>query len=184
MGKEHILRKLLCNYSSVKLVKSTDNSLHAVKIFKEKEGAETEYEIMKNLNSFWTIKAKEFSNQGRISPVKENEWTVAGEKAYFKYKDMNFTYLITELAENGDLFDFIEIGGSFPERVARYYFKCLVEAIEYLHSNEVTHNDIKLENLLLSQDFNIKLADFGLSRKPSGFSNTLLGTIRYSIYKI
>jgi len=38
----------------------------------------------------------------------------------------------------------------------------LISAIKYLHSNKLIHRDIKMENIVLDNDNNIKLIDFGL----------------------
>jgi len=71
--------------------------------------------------------------------------------------------LVLELAEGGELFDYLMYAGYFDESLARTYMKQLVSALEACHSNNVFHRDIKPENILLDANFNLKLADFGLS---------------------
>jgi serine/threonine protein kinase len=59
--------------------------------------------------------------------------------------------VVLELAEGGDLFDYIfTVGKGFPEKIARFYFKKLIDALEFLHAKNVVHRDLKLENLLLN----------------------------------
>ena len=72
-------------------------------------------------------------------------------------------YLVTEYASSGHLFDVIYLTGSFSETFARYYFLQLIEAVNYLNSKGISHLDIKLENVLLNSNYDIKLSDFGLS---------------------
>lgn len=72
-------------------------------------------------------------------------------------------FLALELANGGELFDFIAQTGKFTEPVARFYFRQLCDAFEYLHGNGVSHRDMKPENIMLDSDFNLKIADFGFS---------------------
>ena len=57
--------------------------------------------------------------------------------------------------------------GPFNENLARYYFKQLIEAMEYLHENNVAHRDLKPENIVLSMKDrgHVKLVDFGFAKK-------------------
>jgi len=70
--------------------------------------------------------------------------------------------IVMELAENGDFFAYL-LKGPFTESIARYYFEQILDAIEHLHNNNYCHLDLKIENVLLNKDFNIKLTDFGFS---------------------
>ena len=53
------------------------------------------------------------------------------------------------------------------ESVARRYFKQIVQAIHYCHKLHVVHRDLKLENILVDDQFNLKLADFGFATYKS-----------------
>mmetsp|Transcript_17338 Transcript_17338/g.27024 ORF Transcript_17338/g.27024 Transcript_17338/m.27024 type:complete len:367 (+) Transcript_17338:711-1811(+) len=77
-------------------------------------------------------------------------------------------YLILELVTGGELFDEIVRDTRFPEEKARYYFQQLVAGVEYCHGKGVCHRDLKPENLLLDEDNNLKISDFGLSALYTG----------------
>lgn len=72
-------------------------------------------------------------------------------------------YMALELARHGNLFDIIVDSGKFSDNLARYYFHQLVEAIEHMHSKGIAHRDLKLENILIDENFDLKLTDFGFS---------------------
>jgi len=73
-------------------------------------------------------------------------------------------YIVMEYAENGSLLDIIRKESYIQENRARRWFRQLVEAIEYCHERGVVHRDIKCENLLMDNNFNIKVSDFGFAR--------------------
>ena len=86
-------------------------------------------------------------------------------------------------AKGGDLLEYILSRGRLPGDVARPLFLQIVDALTYLHDNNVVHRDLKPENLLLDtpKHENVKITDFGLSKAlPDGnFTGTLCGTPAY-----
>ena len=58
---------------------------------------------------------------------------------------------------------YLHTNGPMPLEDAKYVFYQLVDAVYSLHSNGVTHCDIKPDNILIDKDDHIKLSDFGLS---------------------
>ncbi|KFV71165.1 NUAK family SNF1-like kinase 2, partial [Dryobates pubescens] len=71
--------------------------------------------------------------------------------------------IVMEYASRGDLYDYISERQRLPEQEARHFFRQVVSAVYYCHKNGIVHRDLKLENILLDANGNIKIADFGLS---------------------
>lgn len=89
-----------------------------------------------------------------------------------------------EYAGGGELFDYVAETGKFSEKVARTYFHQMMNGVHYMHERGYAHRDIKPENLLLSNNFVLKIADFGFScllkgRDGTGVLHTRLGTEGY-----
>ncbi|NXW64094.1 TSSK1 kinase, partial [Eurystomus gularis] len=80
-------------------------------------------------------------------------------------------YIVMELAEKGDLLNYIKITGAMKEDVACIKFQQLASAIKYCHDLDFAHRDLKCENILLNEDLNIKLSDFGFSKSLSWDEN-------------
>ncbi|KAJ7959919.1 Non-specific serine/threonine protein kinase [Quillaja saponaria] len=92
-------------------------------------------------------------------------------------------YFVLEYAKGGELFDMVS-KGKLNEEVARKYFQQLVNAVDYCHCRGVYHRDIKPENLLLDENKNLKVSDFGLSalaesKRQDGLLHTTCGTPAY-----
>eukprot|EP00826_Nyctotherus_ovalis_P063270 TRINITY_DN9264_c0_g1_i2.p1 TRINITY_DN9264_c0_g1~~TRINITY_DN9264_c0_g1_i2.p1 ORF type:complete len:266 (-),score=78.37 TRINITY_DN9264_c0_g1_i2:15-812(-) len=99
-------------------------------------------------------------------------------------KTVPVAYLVFELMSNGELIGYIKIGGRLSEQIARLYFLQLIEAVHYLHFKGIVHRDIKAENILLDNEFQLKLSDFGFAasingKDGSGYLHTYKGTYRY-----
>jgi len=68
-----------------------------------------------------------------------------------------------ELAEKGDLKEFITTQHTLPYELAQFYTAEIVNALEYIHSKGVVHRDIKPENIILNDKYHTKIVDFGTS---------------------
>ncbi|VDP05511.1 unnamed protein product [Soboliphyme baturini] len=75
----------------------------------------------------------------------------------------DFYYVFLEYASGGELFDRIEPDIGMKERDAQFFFRQLIDGMEYIHSKGVAHRDIKPENLLLTSKDVLKISDFGLA---------------------
>jgi len=79
----------------------------------------------------------------------------------------NVFCIVLEFAQKGELFHYLSSCGAFPESITRYYFHQLIDAVEYLHNEGISHWDLKPDNMLLDENYNLKLADFGFSSTKS-----------------
>lgn len=79
-------------------------------------------------------------------------------------------FIVMEYVKGGELFAKVA-KGRLNEDVARKYFQQLISAVEFCHSCGVSHRDIKPENLLLDENENLKVTDFGLSALPEQWLN-------------
>lgn len=77
-------------------------------------------------------------------------------------------FLVLEYCPGGELFDYIVEKDKLSEKEARMFFRQIASAVAYVHSKGYAHRDLKPENLLLDEEQNIKLIDFGLCAKPKG----------------
>ncbi|KAI6819352.1 Pkinase-domain-containing protein [Hortaea werneckii] len=82
----------------------------------------------------------------------------------------------------GELFDYIVQHGKMAEDKARKFFQQIVCAVEYCHRHKIVHRDLKPENLLLDENLNVKIADFGLSNimTDGNFLKTSCGSPNYA----
>lgn len=92
-------------------------------------------------------------------------------------------YFVMEYAKGGELFNKVA-KGKLKEDAARKYFQQLISAVDFCHSRGVYHRDLKPENLLLDENGNLKVSDFGLSalaesKHQDGLLHTTCGTPAY-----
>ena len=88
------------------------------------------------------------------------------------FNTRNSYILITEYCEEGELFD--QVKNQLSETQIAVIFRQLLSGLAYLHSNNIVHRDLKLENILIHEIekskttgedlFNIKIIDFGTAR--------------------
>jgi len=122
--------------------------------------------VNKSINPYFEKEARfaSFSHPNLIKVLfTENQKHILREN-----KKVDFSYIVMEFAPYGDFHDLIT-QSMLPqdEVLARTYFHQLIKGIEYMHSNHIAHLDLKLDNLLLGEGFQLKISDFGSSKSDA-----------------
>jgi len=71
---------------------------------------------------------------------------------------------VIELCAGGDLLNYVRKRRRLKEDMAKSVFKQIIEGIGYCHSKSILHRDIKLDNILLDSEGEVKICDFGVSK--------------------
>jgi len=82
-----------------------------------------------------------------------------------------------------ELYNYLLRHGAIPVETVQKIFTQLVGAVAYVHNLSCVHRDLKLENILLDKNENVKLCDFGFTREYEGklsYLQTFCGTVCYS----
>ncbi len=99
-------------------------------------------------------------------------------------------YISLELAENGELFDYIYFPKKgFGEDYGRFLFRDMMNGLNACHKVGVVHRDLKTENIMMTSDWVLKIADFGYATLKIGKDNnnlldSFLGTLSYAAPEI
>ena len=97
-------------------------------------------------------------------------------------ENSSYIFIIMEYIEGNDLMEYILKKNHLSELEALKIFQQLINVLLYLHSQNISHRDIKIDNMLLDKKNNLKLIDFGLSTKYNDNSllNQPCGTVVYA----
>ncbi|XP_068102829.1 serine/threonine-protein kinase PLK1 [Hyperolius riggenbachi] len=98
------------------------------------------------------------------------------------FEDNDFVYVVLELCRRRSLLELHKRRKAVTEPEARYYLRQTILGCQYLHTNKVIHRDLKLGNLFLNDDMDVKIGDFGLATKvefDGERKKTLCGTPNY-----
>ena len=87
-----------------------------------------------------------------------------------------------EYCQGTSLLNFINSRASITERVSRIIFKQIIIALDFLHNEGIAHRDLKLENIIVSSSYDVKLIDFGFSSERANdcLLTTYCGSYYYS----
>uniref|UniRef100_A0A3P9M3V1 Serine/threonine-protein kinase PLK n=1 Tax=Oryzias latipes TaxID=8090 RepID=A0A3P9M3V1_ORYLA len=109
-----------------------------------------------------------------------NHANIVGFHGFFE--DDDFVYVVLEICRRRSLLELHKRRKAVTEPEARYYMTQLLKGVHYLHSNKVIHRDLKLGNIFLNDDMEVKIGDFGLATKiefDGERKKTLCGTPNY-----
>jgi len=147
----HIIKPIQQDRFSVYLVMSrTTKQAYAIKVFPYKKGT--------LCTSYLNEQRFSWLNHPNIINVFQ-----ARDKCSIEGLE-HCSYILMEYSPYGDFHDLlVKHKFTFYDKILRTYFHQLVEAISYLHTNGIAHMDIKPQNLLLTEEFQLKLIDFDLA---------------------
>lgn len=102
-------------------------------------------------------------------------------KFQFDYHLTTSPFHLIEYCENGSFITYMKGHNVLPENIVTFYAEQLISCIEYIHYKGYAHMDIKLDNILLDNYFNIRLSDFGSAVKvdDNPFTELRRGTPKY-----
>lgn len=98
------------------------------------------------------------------------------------FEDDKNVYVLLEMCSNQSLADMIHHRRNITETEARFYFVQILGAVAYMHARGIIHRDLKLGNIFLDKDMNLKVGDFGLAAKIDNKTPrryTICGTPNY-----
>ncbi|KAI5370156.1 Putative serine/threonine-protein kinase, active [Septoria linicola] len=139
------------------------------------------------------LEKRRFMKNGILDHKLDNEMQIMrciSHPSVVEYKSVmeldEYLYIIMEYVPCGDLQQYISQHGPVPENMAKQVAQQVLDALDYLHKKNITHRDIKPDNILLKStdpdNVIIKLSDFGLSKAINSndtFLKTFCGTLLY-----
>ena len=168
--------------SNAFLVTERGNNIKYIAKVLKKDDEETQ-KFYKNEVKYLTI-LKEDSNHYVLNIKDSGEGPVI-RKNRNKGLPLIKKYIVLEYAPNRELADFIIYTKSgLGEYKSKAFFVKILECIKSIHKKGICHRDIKLENILLDENFNPKIADFGSALENAPNLNYYFGTIPYAAPEI
>ena len=156
IGSDYIIQEKLGSggQANVFLVtKKGDAKKYAAKFFKtNSKSIDIEIKILEEL--------KHYNNPYIINIIKTGEGEIVRNNRQTKI----LKYFIMEYYPNGNIFDYIYYKKSgLGELLSKIIFQKILKGLEFCHEHNIYHRDIKLENVLLDDEYTPKICDFGLA---------------------
>lgn len=85
-------------------------------------------------------------------------------RLYESFETQQHIVFVMEICGAGDLLTYVRRRRKLKEDVAKHLFKQIIEGLKYIHSKSILHRDIKLDNILLTSEGDVKICDFGVSK--------------------
>jgi len=85
-------------------------------------------------------------------------------RLYESFESRKYILIVMELCTGGDLLNYVREKKKLNENEAKLGLKSLIEGLKHCHSHGVLHRDIKLDNILLNGQGQLKICDFGVSK--------------------
>ncbi|CBK23376.2 uncharacterized protein [Blastocystis hominis] len=101
---------------------------------------------------------------------------------YKHFEDNRYHYLILELCSHDTLGHLIKNRKYLTEPEVQYFLLQIIDAVKYLHNRRIIHRDLKLGNVFLDDNLDVKVGDFGLATElsePNERKKTMCGTPNY-----
>lgn len=98
------------------------------------------------------------------------------------FEDMDNVYILLELCRRRSLMELHKRRKAVTEPEARYFVRQVILACQYLHNTKIIHRDLKLGNLFINDEMEVKIGDFGLATRvdyDGERKRTLCGTPNY-----
>ena len=80
------------------------------------------------------------------------------------FEDDKYILIIMEYINGGNLFSFVKKRRKLSEKISKFLFKQIILGLQHIHSHNIVHRDVKLENILIDLNNTIKICDFGIGR--------------------
>lgn len=114
-----------------------------------------------------------------IRPIELGKTRLSDSSQSTQSSESEYAFMITDFKQKGDLLQNLTTSGKFCEDLARTYWRQILEAVKYLHDQDIVHRDIKLQNVVLSDDDTIELIDFGFAKRLNSDANTMSPSVSY-----
>ncbi len=148
-----ILQKLGEGFSSNVYICKFQNKEYAIKILKNNPNSKNYFE-------------REISILNKINNNYITNLITSGiSKFEFDKNSISDNYyIILDLAKKGELFNYILYPKKgFSESQTRYIFTEILKGVKSIHDNGIIHLDLKIENIMIDEFYNVKISDFGFS---------------------